>query len=513
MRQRCAPNAAALAVGGRLGRVAAAAGEVPIAGDAAQALDGLAWSAVSSSGRRVQAQLPGDLISDLARAGVIADPWKDLTWREHAGLWDTHSWNFTVSFPTPAWASIGATLVVFDSVKMAGDITLNGVALGAATSQHLRYTYDISKQLAAPSAAAANSLTVSFPPTVTDTRNNPGRYPACSGGWDWVPYSNETTGRTPNGIRTMSKGLVKSVYLTHVRQFFITAVKPLVVYLGSYPKEPLTDARAGGWRVDVMVYLRAPAAGMPTAVGGTLRVTSAWGGELSVPVSGLAAGVETAVNVSLAVKPGAIRLWWPNTVSSIRPLHAINVSFTSSAGEPAVVASSRVGFRTLALATADDSDPVKLAGVPSSGALTMRIKIICPRAGRTGSRFTRLQWVEAATALNKRKCSTSKYTGNPHHNWIPRGGSERCLWLDQRHARLVLPRATAGGRRGGVLQAVRGNAKLRDRKLCCEEGLPAHGASFLTDIATPFGRALPPVQRQPTDASSRPRWCRTTRPM
>ena len=222
----CSLAAAATVLGG----VCAAAFEAPIAGDAAQTLDGLAWSAVSSSGQRVPAQVPGDLISDLARAGVIADPWKDLTWREQAGLWDTESWTFTVTFPTPAWASSGgATLLVFDSVKMAGDIALNGAALGAATSQHLRYTYDVSKRLAGP--GAANSLAVSFPPTVSDTRNDFGRYQGCSSGWDWAPYSNETTGKTPNGIRTMSKGLVKSVYLTHVKpsHVFITAVKPLAV--------------------------------------------------------------------------------------------------------------------------------------------------------------------------------------------------------------------------------------------------------------------------------------------
>jgi hypothetical protein len=355
----------------------AAAGEVPIAGTgAALALDGLAWSALSSSGLRVPAQVPGDLLSDLARAGVIADPWKDLTWRQQAGLWDTQAWNFTVSFPTPAaWASSGATLLVFDSVKMAGDITLNGAALGAATSQHLRYAYDVSQWLLAPSSAAPNSLTVSFPPTVSDARNDLGRFQGCSGGWDWAPYSNETTGRTPNGLRTMSKGLVSSVYLTHAEpaHVFITAVKPLVSYLHSYPTEPLTDATAGGWRVDVVVYLLAPVAG---TVAGTLRVTTAWGAELSVSVSGLVAGAEKAVNVSLAVEPGAVRLWWPHTVSTIRPLYAINISFAPSGGlEPAVMASSQVGFRTLALVTADDSDPRMLAGVPGSGTLTMRLKV------------------------------------------------------------------------------------------------------------------------------------------
>lgn len=398
-RLRRASLAAPLAATFLLGCGCAAAGEVQIAGEVVQTLDGLAWSAVSSSGELVPAQVPGDLISDLARAGIISDPWKNLTWREQASLWDVLSWNYTVSFATPPWANRGATLLVFDSVKMAGDVILNGVPLGAATSQHLRYTYDISKRLQAPPPTAAgggaaatpvNTLTVSFPPTVSDTRNDFGRYQGCSGGWDWAPYSNESTGRTPLGIRTMSKGLVKSVYLTHVKPacVFITAVKPLVVYLGSYPQVPLTDATAEGWRIDVVVYLQAPA-GSTTAAKGTLQVTTAWGSKLSVQVSGLASGVETAINVSLAANAGAVRLWWPNTVSATRSLYDINVSFTPSGGggfggfdgrggggmAPAVTASSRVGFRTLALVTADDSDPSKLAGVLGSGTLTMRIKL------------------------------------------------------------------------------------------------------------------------------------------
>lgn len=341
-RLRRASLAAPLAATFLLGCGCAAAGEVQIAGEVVQTLDGLAWSAVSSSGELVPAQVPGDLISDLARAGIISDPWKNLTWREQASLWDVLSWNYTVSFATPPWANRGATLLVFDSVKMAGDVILNGVPLGAATSQHLRYTYDISKRLQAPPPTAAgggaaatpvNTLTVSFPPTVSDTRNDFGRYQGCSGGWDWAPYSNESTGRTPLGIRTMSKGLVKSVYLTHVKPacVFITAVKPLVVYLGSYPQVPLTDATAEGWRIDVVVYLQAPA-GSTTAARGTLQVTTAWGSKLSVQVSGLASGVETAINVSLAANAGAVRLWWPNTVSATRSLYDINVSFTPSGG-------------------------------------------------------------------------------------------------------------------------------------------------------------------------------------
>ena len=172
----------------------------------------------------------------------------------------------------------------------------------------------------------------------------------------------------------MSKGLVQSVYLTHAAPggALIVGVKPLVWYSGDYPTAPLTDASAGGWRVDVVVYLLSPAGSL---AGSTLRVSPAWGGAVSVPVGALAAGVETAVNVSLLVAPGTVSLWWPNTVQTSRPLYGINVSFALAGGGAEVVAASRVGFRTLALVTADDSDPSKIAGVPGSGSLTMRLKV------------------------------------------------------------------------------------------------------------------------------------------
>jgi hypothetical protein len=160
------------------------AGEARIAGDALLLLDGT-WTATSDAvgAAPVPALVPGDLISDLARAGVIDDPWHNLTWRVEAGRWDLAAWNVSRSFATPGWSAAGvSTLLVFDSVKMAANITINGVALGAATSQHLRYEFDVSALLAP--AGGANSISVAFPATVDDTRNDDGRYQGCSGGWD-----------------------------------------------------------------------------------------------------------------------------------------------------------------------------------------------------------------------------------------------------------------------------------------------------------------------------------------
>jgi len=167
--------------------IGAAAGTPPMAGDAlldlASAGGAAAWSAESSSGTLLPSvRVPGDVISALSESGVIADPWLDLTWRQEAGRWDLATWSFAAAFASPAWAAAGSTLLVLDSVKMAADVALNGQVLGAATSQHLRYSWDVSALLQPP-GGGDNELNVTFLPTVADTRNDDGRFQGCSGGW------------------------------------------------------------------------------------------------------------------------------------------------------------------------------------------------------------------------------------------------------------------------------------------------------------------------------------------
>ena len=356
--------------------------DYPMAADSLLSLDGAAWTAQSSAGgAAIAAAVPGDVVSDLAAAGVIRSPWLDLTWRDEAARWDLAAWTYSVTFATPAaWGAGDAVLLVLDSVRMAADVSLNGKAVGSATSQHLRYAFPVGADIARP--GAENVLTVVFPATVNDTRNDAGRFMGCSGGWDWAPYSDETTGRTPKGIRTFSKGLVRSVYLARVAApassagagAAITAVKALVYYTGDYPTAPLTDATAGPWRVDVTAYLLAPA-----GADGAVSFVGEWAAQSPTAVNvSLLAGIETPVTVSLVVPAGGASLWWPNTVGaagSPRRLYFVNTSFTSASTGASVAAQRRVAFRSLALVTADDSDPASLAGVPGSGNLTMRFKV------------------------------------------------------------------------------------------------------------------------------------------
>ena len=85
---------------------------------------------------------------------------------------------------------------------MGAEVALNGHVLGNTTNQHLRYVFPIENVLS--TGGDKNILTVTFDRDIA----NSGRFMACSGGWDWAPYS----GTSQEGASTFSKGIVQ--YLT-----------------------------------------------------------------------------------------------------------------------------------------------------------------------------------------------------------------------------------------------------------------------------------------------------------
>ncbi len=72
-----------------------------------------------------------------------------------------------------------------------------------------------------------------------------------------APYG---TTYTNTGAHTMSKGIVRSVYLLPVAAFAITHVVPQIFYSGAYASAPLTAETTGAFAVSVRVHVNAPAA-------------------------------------------------------------------------------------------------------------------------------------------------------------------------------------------------------------------------------------------------------------
>ena len=86
----------------------------------------------SCQGGPIAATVPGDLLSDLERAGTIGDPLFELNFKDEAqqSLW-MQDWAYTRSFALEGSSAAGA-LLVFDSIKMGARVYVDGALLGTA---------------------------------------------------------------------------------------------------------------------------------------------------------------------------------------------------------------------------------------------------------------------------------------------------------------------------------------------------------------------------------------------
>jgi len=338
----------------------------PIAAASVTYLDGEDWTA-SDGMQTIAASIPGDIISDLQRVGLIGDPNYELNWITESSTW-WRSWTYTKSFSLSSIVidavEAGSTdlLIVFDGVKMSASISVNGAQIGHATNQFLRYEFSLSAAHRLSNntllrSNAMNSLTVTF--DVINDHTTEGRYMASSGGWDWAGYSWNTTSMGtgesgPVPTRALSFGLWKSVYLATVEtsSVAIVHVVPHVFYDGDFPVTPLSDADNKGFTVNVRIHFWAGVAG----ASGSLDVTGAWpGAHASLAIN--VPGGDNNVTVTLSAPVGSVRLWWPANTGGAQPLYEISAVFTPSSGGTTIVSEPRrIGFRYVALTTGNDTD-------------------------------------------------------------------------------------------------------------------------------------------------------------
>ena len=323
-----------------------------------------------TGGLSLPASVPGDLVSDLQRAGMVGDPLFEDNFLNGTRTWNLPRWDYVKHFTLApaleqAHAAGHSVVLVLDGVKMGASVSLNGHSLGVVTDQFLRYEFPLpaaALQAArgpgdgAGHAAGVHELRVEFSAGIACG----GRWMACTGGWDWAPY----TYTTQEGALTFSKGLWKSVYLATVGGAAITHLVPHVFYLGDYPAAPLLDGpgKHAGFELRATVHLWAP-----RPCSGTVAVAGEWGSP-ALPAAAeqaveLKAG-DNKVTLRITASAGAIKLWWPNGMGE-QPLYSVNASFDSTVpGDSTmtrVTASRRVGFRFVALVTGDDSDPAYVA--------------------------------------------------------------------------------------------------------------------------------------------------------
>ncbi len=142
----------------------------------------------SCTGGHMLATVPGDVLSDLHRAGKIGDPLYELNFKdkEQQALW-LQDWAYTRTFTLlddggngDTGAATAGAMLVFDSIKMGALVYVDGTLLGTVQDQFLRYTFPLAGKLA---SGPQHNVSVVFDHSI-DTQ---GRFMACSGGWDWAP--------------------------------------------------------------------------------------------------------------------------------------------------------------------------------------------------------------------------------------------------------------------------------------------------------------------------------------
>eukprot|EP00040_Diaphanoeca_grandis_P034655 m.215991 g.215991 ORF g.215991 m.215991 type:complete len:1074 (-) comp33200_c0_seq2:397-3618(-) len=301
----------------------------------------------------IAATVPGDIISDLYRAGVIANPYFELNWL-NSSIWAARTWQYEKTFTLSQLPSLGdELLLVLDGIKMGATVQLNGKALGVATDQFVRYTFPLVAENAL--VAGTNHLAISFNQSI----GCDGRWMGCSGGWDWAPYSNTQQ----EGAHTMSFGIWKSVSLVSVSHAAVTDVAVYTFYTGDYPTTPLIDHHHDDFDVQVRVHVWAPAASV-----GELTVAGAWSASSSKSQTIQLKAGSNNITLNLVASASDIQLWWPAGSGKLGPfgaspmLYNVSVSLSQTVEHKTVspaplVTQRRIGFRTVALVTGNDTDP------------------------------------------------------------------------------------------------------------------------------------------------------------
>ena len=345
------------------------------------------WTATNSGGPEaalpLPARVPGDILTDLQRAGRVGDPYWNTTWQEPGFIaaWNTGTWSYRKRFATPSSSSDSSYLLVLDGIRMGAMVRLNDRFLGNATDQFVRYAFAVPQAaLQAVGGPAENELEITFGAELGID---------CGGRWtysaqiDWAPVMLTTDNSSKRA--TFGFGIWKSVYLLPVPAggAAITHLAPQTFYQGGHPIERLADDSHAGFDVRVTLELHAPESGE-----GTVSVLGDWPGATAVSARAtLKQGSNTIVVTIPASQSDRVKLWHPNGHGA-QPLYTINATYASaptrhpgvSAVDQLAVASTsrRIGFRHAVLITTNDTDPDVVAGAPhqnGTGQFTMFFRV------------------------------------------------------------------------------------------------------------------------------------------
>ena len=329
--------------------------------------------------RSINTTIPGDIISDLQRAGSVHDPYFNTNWSQpdFVEAWNSGTWTYSKVFVADPATQGGQLLLVFDGVRMGSMVYLNGVLLGNTTNAFRRYVFTLASS--ALHYTKPNNISIAFGEVLGIATD--GRY-THSNQIDWtpsMPTSDPTSGdpqRPPWGPRaTFGFAVWKSVYLLPLtsKSACITHFVPHTFYAGAHPTSMLRVPHAG-FEVQAGVELFCPGSedcsGKASFVGGWPNSKLVSSALVSVP-----AGQYLTINLTVPhTETENVKLWNPRG-NGDQARYNVTATFTPALGDgdsataAATASTSRlIGFRHVALVTVDDTDPAVLAALKAANA-------------------------------------------------------------------------------------------------------------------------------------------------
>jgi beta-mannosidase len=336
--------------------------------------EGPSWRLFSTDGAySIPAEIPGDVLSDLLREGIIENPYHDRNFYTQRYVWmgldatnasnskfeqRTRTWVYETDFSLPNTNFNNDIYLIVEGIKMGASIFLDDYFLGNITDQFLRYTFQLnnflhvfqSSKLFTARKLRTYKLTISFPPDLITY----GRFQACSGGWDWAPYT-----RTGDayGSRTFTFGIWKPIYIIEQSQLSIYHVVPKIFYLGDglkdIPRNPMLEGPHHDFKVLVDIhFVRSRVVnGFFLIRGNFTRKTKA------IKID----GSSNMISVPFLVPKETIKLWWPNSRhrdTQLSNLYELKVSYATIGTNIFQTdwVTKSIGFRTIDLITINETN-------------------------------------------------------------------------------------------------------------------------------------------------------------
>lgn len=291
-------------------------------------LDG-AWELCEALGReRIPAQVPGTVLTDLLRAGLIEDPFYRENEYETLRLFD-RDYVYARTFDVPEALLRHARIeLVFYGLDTLAEVTLNGAPVLSANNMHRTWRADVKRQLKpagnhiqvllrSPNAfiakAAAENPDVTYDGTGSVMGTGFLRKAHCMFGWDWGPQLPDAGIWRPVVLEATSGARIESVRILqdHSQAAVRLTVAADVVGEGAH---------------SVLVRLTAP--------DGNMTEHRATGGGLTIDVANPC-------------------LWMPRGWGE-QALYTLRVTLLDMGGEPLDEATRRVGLRTVEISQQPD---------------------------------------------------------------------------------------------------------------------------------------------------------------